>query len=127
MIKTKSVYEAPSDDDGFRVLVTRYWPRGVRKEATTLWISELGPERALIRRWKSGEMSWGEFKAAYSLEHNGDGKKMALAELREAVKAVDSGVVTLLCACADDKRCHRSILKRMLDAAERMKDKPPRR
>ncbi len=122
MIRTRSVYEAWSDDDGLRVLVTRYWPRGVRKEAAQVWISELGPERELIKRWKSGAMSWVQFKAAYSLEHKGEAKKMALAELRQAIEVADSDV-TLLCVCADDKHCHRSILKRMLDAAERIKDK----
>ncbi|MBI5235468.1 MAG: DUF488 family protein [Deltaproteobacteria bacterium] len=115
MIKTKSIYEAPSDDDGLRVLVTRYWPRGVKKEVRALWVRELGPESELIKRWKSGAMSWAEFKAAYSLEHKGHVKKTALDELRQAMKADDSGVVTLLCVCADEKRCHRTILKRLLD------------
>ncbi|MBF0939280.1 MAG: DUF488 family protein, partial [Schaalia georgiae] len=28
----KRVYEDPSPDDGYRVLVDRLWPRGVRKD-----------------------------------------------------------------------------------------------
>ena len=32
MFKLKRVYEEPSPDDGFRVLVERLWPRGVSKE-----------------------------------------------------------------------------------------------
>ncbi|MFA5256481.1 MAG: DUF488 family protein, partial [Candidatus Omnitrophota bacterium] len=29
MIKIKRIYEAPSNGDGFRVLVDRLWPRGI--------------------------------------------------------------------------------------------------
>ncbi|MEE9166583.1 MAG: DUF488 family protein [Candidatus Neomarinimicrobiota bacterium] len=29
MIKAKRVYEEPDDEDGFRILVDRLWPRGM--------------------------------------------------------------------------------------------------
>ncbi|MBU6392233.1 MAG: DUF488 family protein, partial [Planctomycetes bacterium] len=29
MIKLKRVYEEPTKDDGFRILVERLWPRGI--------------------------------------------------------------------------------------------------
>ena len=31
-IKIKRVYEEPADTDGYRVLVDRLWPRGMKKE-----------------------------------------------------------------------------------------------
>ena len=51
---TKRVYETVSRDDGFRVLVDRLWPRGVRKEAAALdaWHKELAPSEEL-RTWFS--------------------------------------------------------------------------
>lgn len=31
-LKIKRIYETAADDDGFRVLVDRLWPRGLSKE-----------------------------------------------------------------------------------------------
>ena len=35
-ILCKRIYDAPEPGDGFRVLVDRLWPRGVKKEAAGL-------------------------------------------------------------------------------------------
>jgi len=35
-IKIKRVYADSSDDDGYRILVDRLWPRGISKEKTCL-------------------------------------------------------------------------------------------
>jgi uncharacterized protein YeaO (DUF488 family) len=34
MVRIKRAYEAPADVDGYRVLVDRLWPRGVKKDIT---------------------------------------------------------------------------------------------
>jgi len=31
MIRLKRVYDSPAEEDGFRVLVERLWPRGITK------------------------------------------------------------------------------------------------
>jgi uncharacterized protein YeaO (DUF488 family) len=51
-IRLKRIYEPPSPDDGYRVLVDRVWPRGVTRERAALdeWARELAPSDAL-RRW----------------------------------------------------------------------------
>ncbi len=36
MIKTKRVYDKPEEDDGFRILVDRIWPRGLKKNESRL-------------------------------------------------------------------------------------------
>ncbi|MGB6685908.1 MAG: DUF488 family protein, partial [Candidatus Acidiferrum sp.] len=36
MIKIKRVYEKPAKEDGWRVLVDRLWPRGMKKEGAHL-------------------------------------------------------------------------------------------
>ncbi|MFL5273197.1 MAG: DUF488 family protein [Anaeromyxobacteraceae bacterium] len=33
MVRIKRAYEGPANVDGYRVLVDRLWPRGVKKEA----------------------------------------------------------------------------------------------
>ncbi|MDO8426868.1 MAG: DUF488 family protein [Deltaproteobacteria bacterium] len=54
LVKTKSIYDPPTKDDGLRVLVTRYWPRGVKKEEQDFWLRGMGPIPELIKAWKSG-------------------------------------------------------------------------
>ena len=44
MVQLKRAYEPPSRTDGYRVLVDRLWPRGVKKDELRLdlWAKELG-------------------------------------------------------------------------------------
>ena len=51
-IRIKRVYEPESPDDGYRVLVDRLWPRGIRKDALHYdsWEKEVAPSAAL-RTW----------------------------------------------------------------------------
>ncbi len=109
MVKTKSVYEPRGADDGLRLLVTRYWPRGVSKGEVDRWFKELGTAPELIKRWKAGQIPWETFRESYiaGLE------PVVFSELQEVLKG--AGAVTLLCVCKDGGRCHRSILKEMLE------------
>jgi uncharacterized protein YeaO (DUF488 family) len=54
MFKLKRVYEEPSPEDGFRVLVERLWPRGISKERAELdlWLKDVAPSPEL-RKWFS--------------------------------------------------------------------------
>lgn len=115
MIKTKSIYQERSEGDGLRVLVTRYWPRGIRKEAVDMWLRDLGPDSELIRKWKSEEIPWEEFRKSYRAEFKTERKKELLKELREAIEKFEGGEATLLCTCQEEDRCHRSLLKRLLE------------
>jgi hypothetical protein len=36
-VKLKRAYDAPSEDDGTRILIDRLWPRGIRKGSAALW------------------------------------------------------------------------------------------
>ena len=51
-VHVRSVRDEPASGDGYRVLVDRLWPRGVRKEEADLdeWLKEVGPSSEL-RRW----------------------------------------------------------------------------
>src|SRR3990167_9139298 len=111
IIKTKRIYEPKSKDDGLRVLVTRYWPRGIRKDSIDLWVRQLGPSEKLIKVWKSGKITWGEFKRRYLGEYKCTAKQRFLQDLKDSIKGKDA---TLLCVCEDENRCHRGILKGLL-------------
>lgn len=51
-IKLKRIYEDPSKQDGYRLLVDRVWPRGIAKEKARLdeWNKEIAPTTQL-RKW----------------------------------------------------------------------------
>lgn len=51
-IQIKRIYDAPSKDDGYRILIDRIWPRGISKEDAQLddWNKELAPSTEL-RKW----------------------------------------------------------------------------
>jgi uncharacterized protein YeaO (DUF488 family) len=52
MIQLKLAYEKAARRDGFRILVERLWPRGVRKDkaAIDLWLKDVSPSPEL-RKW----------------------------------------------------------------------------
>ncbi len=111
-VRTKRVYHPRSPGDGTRVLVMRLWPRGIKKSHVDSWLKELGAEVPLIRAWKAGTLtSWPEFRRRYLA---GLKKAVAQAQLRELKALAQKGRVTLLCACPDESRCHRGLLKRLL-------------
>lgn len=120
MIKTKSVYDPAADDDGLRVLVTRYWPRGVSKERVHLWCKDLSPEPALIKAYKSAQISWEEFRGLYIKGLDSEAGQAALKNAPATIKASlkkpgrDTFTVTLLCTCRDESLCHRSVLRTIL-------------
>ena len=70
-IQIKRVYEAADPADGFRILVDRLWPRGIRKDALPydLWPKDLTPSPAL-RRWfhEDPDGRWAEFSQRYRSE-----------------------------------------------------------
>ena len=51
-ILCKRIYDAPEPGDGFRVLVDRLWPRGIKKDAAELdlWAKKIAPTGEL-RKW----------------------------------------------------------------------------
>lgn len=101
MIKLKRVYEKPSKDDGWRVLVDRLWPRGMKKEAAHLdvWMKEVAPSNAL-RKWFGHEPEkWNEFQRRYRKELAK--KKELVAELKKMQK--EHATLTLLFGAKDEE------------------------
>ena len=112
MIKIeKSIYSPPEKSDGKRVLVMTLWPRGVSKGKIDVWMKELGTPLDLIKRYKSGNMSWKEYAAAY--RRSLKGKEDLLQSLAKESK---KGTITLLCTEKDPGSCHRSLLKEAIES-----------
>ena len=114
MIKIKRVYEKPAKEDGWRVLVDRLWPRGMKKEAAHLdaWMKDVAPSDAL-RKWFGHEQEkWGEFQKRYRSEL---AKKSELvAELKKMAK--EHGTLTLLFGAKDEEHNEAVVLANALNA-----------
>jgi uncharacterized protein YeaO (DUF488 family) len=110
-VATKRVYDPPAAGDGTRVLIMRYWPRGIRKEKVDVWLRELGPVIPLLRAFLDGEITWKQYRPRYLTGLQRPEAQQALAEVRRLARR---GRVTLLCGCADPRRCHRTLLQEHL-------------
>ena len=110
-LKTKRVYDPSSSEDGVRILVMSLWPRGVARDRVDRWYRELGTAPDLIREWKGGAIRWSEFRRKYRKGLQEPAARQAISEVRRMLTLQP---VTLLCSCADESRCHRSILKQVI-------------
>lgn len=109
---TKRVYEPWSDEDGFRVLVDRLWPRGLSKDKAHLdiWLKDLAPGNEL-RKWFNHEPEkWLEFQHRYEseLEQNPN----AVQEFLQAVHG--KSPVTLLYGAKDEEHNQAVVLQHYL-------------
>lgn len=114
MIKTRRVYEPLGEEDGYRVLVDRLWPRGVAKVGAhiDLWLKEVTPSSQL-RKWYGHDPSkWAQFRELYleELKLNGEGLKI-IKELER-----EHGVVTLLYGAKDREHAHVLVIVEALDS-----------
>ena len=118
MITTKSIYHDPKEpDDGYRLLVMRYWPRGVKRAQVDGWLKELGPSSSLLGAYRDGKIDWPTFAARYRSEVAGTERGLLMEEV-ERLEEIH-GTVTLLChedLAKPNSHCHRQILKELLDS-----------
>jgi uncharacterized protein YeaO (DUF488 family) len=118
-IRTKRWDDPREPDDGFRLLVTRYRPRGLPKSEETwdAWQPDLGPSRALhaAAYGKAGlKFHWDDYRRRYLAE-----MRMQTAAIGALAGRVAAGeTITLLCSsqCVRESRCHRSLLRELIEA-----------
>jgi len=122
MVRTKRVYEPPSPDDGYRVLVERLWPRGVSKEKAHLdaWARELAPSDELRRWYGHDPARWDAFRARYRRELDEPARRDQLDRLVERAAA---GTVTLVYASRAGEISNAAVLRDLI--AERVSAQSP--
>ena len=126
MLKTKSV-NSPIDaeNDGLRILATRFRGRGMPSNRYDVWMPSLGPSEKLLKAVQVGTMTWTVFTRDFKKELFLDGpidsrnatiKNHGQKSTLRLIKAMArEGNVTLMCHCDDDaKQCHRHILKELI-------------
>jgi uncharacterized protein YeaO (DUF488 family) len=112
-IRVKRAYEAPSPEDGVRILVDRLWPRGLSKEKAhvDLWMKELAPSTEL-RKWFNHEAGkWDEFRQRYGQE-----LRQQAAALDHLAELTGAGRVTLLFGSKEERFNDAVALKAFMQA-----------
>jgi uncharacterized protein YeaO (DUF488 family) len=110
-IKVKRMYLPFSKADGYRILVDRLWPRGIKKEDAHIgiWLKEVAPSNTL-RKWFNHEPDkWQQFVERYAHELKGS---TALEQLAALVK--QHKTVTLLYAAKDEEHNQAIALQQFL-------------
>jgi uncharacterized protein YeaO (DUF488 family) len=102
-VRSKSVFEGRSAEDGYRVCVMRFIRQGYDFD---LWIEDLAPSAGLLTDYRNGRINWKEYEKRYLEEIRG--KEEAFKRLVRVIR--ERKVVTLLCAEKEDTHCHRRLL-----------------
>lgn len=113
-ITVKRIYDDPAGKGGYRVLVDRLWPRGLRKDQVhvDLWLKEIGPSDSL-RKWFGHEpVKWDSFKKRYFHEL---GKKHDLMD--QLLARAGGKTIVLLYGAKDTEHNQAVALKEYLEMA----------
>ena len=110
----------PRDDgDGLRVGTVRRPPRGVPKteyaarDLYDVWLPELAPSETLLKEGLTvtDDASWRRFVRRYRAEMKAPEKRHLLDFLAALSRTTN---LSIGCYCADERRCHRSVLRELL-------------
>jgi uncharacterized protein YeaO (DUF488 family) len=107
-------------DEGLRIGTVRRPPRGVpRTEFSTrdyydVWLPNLSPDAELVKEAKAvaSDAEWAAFAKKFRAEMNGSDAGKVLDLLAALSKTTHFAIG---CYCEDESRCHRSILRQLLD------------
>lgn len=104
-LRCRRAYEAPSAEDGSRVLVDRLWPRGLAKADAELddWLKSVAPSDELRHWYGHDPERFEEFQRRYRTELDASERSKALDRLREYAR---QGTVTLLTATKEVSGSH---------------------
>ena len=119
-LNIKRVYEPPSPDDGFRILVDRLWPRGLNKNEAGIdyWARDVAPTHELRRWYGHDPEKWQEFQLRYleELRHN-------VPAVEAMVARIDNVNITLLFGASHMNLNNATVLKRFLQSTPPFSDR----
>ena len=110
-VHIKRIYEPLSPGDGYRILVDRLWPRGIKKGTALVdeWLKDVAPSSAL-RKWFNHEpKKWKAFVQRYSAELQAS---TAFEELKTLIGKHET--VTLLYSAKDQQHNQAIALQQLL-------------
>lgn len=110
-IQIKRVYLPADDSDGYRVLIDRLWPRGIKKDncKINLWAKELAPSNELRKWFGHIPDRFEEFSRRYVEELRSNPE---VPQIIEEIRKHDS--VTLLYAAKDVEHNNAIVLAKVI-------------
>lgn len=110
---------ARSRDEGIRIGTVRHPPRGVPRDQHAsqdwydIWLPDLAPSAGLVKSAKAADSPrrWADFVKRYRREMAAPQAARLLRLLALLSRHSDFSVG---CYCADEARCHRSVLRSLL-------------
>ena len=111
-LKVKRIYEKFQKSDGFRILVDRLWPRGIKKVDAhiDLWLKEIAPSDALRKWFNHDPQKWPEFQKRYAQELKSKGEVIDIIYQEE-----QKHTVTLLYGAKETEHNNAIALKNFLE------------
>ena len=115
MIRVVRLGSPRAKGEGLRLGTVRRPPRGVKKtdyarlDYYDVWLPDLAPSQKVIAL---AHQDWKRFTRAYQREMNAPAAQRLLGVLAALSRQTDFSVG---CYCEDEQRCHRSILRRLLE------------
>ena len=107
----KRVYEPSGSEDGYRILVDRLWPRGMKKENAHLflWAKEVAPSNELRQWFKHDPSRFEEFAHRYEIELEENSDAHVFAHTIQTLLLESK--VTLLYGAKDEEHNQAVVLK----------------
>jgi uncharacterized protein YeaO (DUF488 family) len=111
-VRIKRIYEDPDDLDGYRILVDRLWPRGIKKTDAGLdeWNKNIAPSTEL-RKWF--HQTHGQFEV-FAKKYRKELLENNKPELQRIRDLAQKKTVTLLYGARDPEHNHALILLQVL-------------
>ncbi len=123
-VRIKRAYEPAADEDGYRALVDRLWPRGVSKDRAHLdtWMKDIAPSTELRRWFGHDPARWDEFERRYRAELAEPERRRLVAALADRAT---QGQVTLVYGARDTLHNEAVVLCAVVSAAPAGVPDPP--
>lgn len=106
----------PNDEKTKKYLITRWKPRNTidLKKYNLEWAPNLAPTELTLSKYTDGSINWREFRERFINESFDN--RLFVDGLSEIIELNNEGYdIFLICYEKDDKVCHRSILKEILE------------
>lgn len=116
MIKIKRAYEPADKEDGYRVLIDRLWPRGIKKSDLVLdeWAKGLAPSAELRKSFGHAPARWKAFRTRYRMELRAPAARQQIGDLAKLARRM---TVTLVYSARDQEHNDAVVLKDILESA----------
>ena len=114
-LRWKRIYDKAEEEDGFRILVDRLWPRGISKADAQLgdWARDVAPSAALRSAFHKNETDYKTFAEAYEKElHDNDEMTEFIKEIKNKL---ETGNVTLLYASREPEHSQIPVLRSFIE------------